>query len=173
MRWGDTGCRVGLRLEFEMAGKLLGSALALGFTGFADPPGRRFLSGCTRGICACRAEPMPAATPCQDVIKADLIKPDLIRIEVVYALPDQAWSAVLELPNGAIASEALAPAGFATRIPGFDVTLLSYAIFGRPVNATTVLRDGDRLELLRPLIADPQAGSAHAGAEERLVACNG
>jgi ribosome-associated toxin RatA of RatAB toxin-antitoxin module len=33
---GDAGCRVGLRLEFEMAGKLLGSALALGFTGFAD-----------------------------------------------------------------------------------------------------------------------------------------
>ncbi len=33
---GHTGCRVGLRLEFEMAGKLLGSALALGFTGFAD-----------------------------------------------------------------------------------------------------------------------------------------
>jgi ribosome-associated toxin RatA of RatAB toxin-antitoxin module len=33
---GDSGCRVGLRLEFEMAGKLLGSALALGFTGFAD-----------------------------------------------------------------------------------------------------------------------------------------
>jgi ribosome-associated toxin RatA of RatAB toxin-antitoxin module len=33
---GDNGCRVGLRLQFELAGKLLGSALALGFTGFAD-----------------------------------------------------------------------------------------------------------------------------------------
>ena len=33
---GDSGCRVGLRLHFELAGKLLGSALALGFTGFAD-----------------------------------------------------------------------------------------------------------------------------------------
>ena len=33
---GDNGCRVGLRLQFEMAGKLLGSALALGFTGLAD-----------------------------------------------------------------------------------------------------------------------------------------
>ena len=33
---GESGCRVGLRLQFEMAGKLLGSALALGFTGFAD-----------------------------------------------------------------------------------------------------------------------------------------
>ena len=33
---GEDGCRVGLRLDFEMAGKLLGSALALGFTGLAD-----------------------------------------------------------------------------------------------------------------------------------------
>ncbi len=33
---GENGCRVGLRLDFEMAGKLLGSALALGFTGLAD-----------------------------------------------------------------------------------------------------------------------------------------
>ncbi|HEY2346308.1 MAG TPA: SRPBCC family protein [Xanthomonadaceae bacterium] len=33
---GEAGCRVGLRLHFELAGKLLGSALALGFTGFAD-----------------------------------------------------------------------------------------------------------------------------------------
>ncbi len=33
---GDAGCRVGLRLQFEMAGKLLGSAMALGFTGLAD-----------------------------------------------------------------------------------------------------------------------------------------
>ena len=33
---GDNGCRVGLRLQFELAGKLLGSALALGFTGLAD-----------------------------------------------------------------------------------------------------------------------------------------
>ena len=33
---GDAGCRVGLKLQFEMAGKLLGSALALGFTGLAD-----------------------------------------------------------------------------------------------------------------------------------------
>ena len=33
---GENGCRVGLRLDFEMAGKLLGSALARGFAGLAD-----------------------------------------------------------------------------------------------------------------------------------------
>lgn len=79
-----------------------------------------------------------------------------LRVEVVYALPDRAWSVVLELPSGAIASEAAARSGLATQVPDFDEASLSYAIFGRAITATTVLRDGDRLELLRPLIADPK-----------------
>ena len=98
-----------------------------------------------------RADPVRA-----DRRGADLIRADVIRVEVVYALPHRAWSAVLELPLAAIASEAVARAQFAASIPGFDTTHLSYAIFGKAVNATTVLRDGDRLELLRPLIADPK-----------------
>jgi len=86
-----------------------------------------------------------------------------IRVEVIHALPHRAWSVVLELPAGAIASEAVARSGFATQVAGFDTAGLSYAIFGKTITATTVLRDGDRLELLRPLLADPkQARRARA-----------
>ena len=93
---------------------------------------------------------------------------DTIRVEVVYALPERAWSARLDLPADATAGDALARCDFAATIPGFDAADLSYAIFGKPVSATTVLREGDRLELLRPLVADPKqarrerAGSNHA-----------
>ena len=79
-----------------------------------------------------------------------------MRVEVVYALPNRAWSVVLELPSGAIASEAVVRSGFATQVADFDASGLSYAIFGKPITATTVLRDGDRLELLRPLVVDPK-----------------
>jgi putative ubiquitin-RnfH superfamily antitoxin RatB of RatAB toxin-antitoxin module len=99
---------------------------------------------------------MPAETVPVEMTRAETMRAHLVRVEVVYALPDRAWLVALELPEGAIASEALARAEFATQIPGFDVTQLSYAIFGKAVNATTVLRDGDRLEVLRPLIADPK-----------------
>jgi uncharacterized protein len=104
---------------------------------------------------------MAAEIPRTDLVGTDLKKSDpidlgQIRVEVIYALPDRAWSAVLELPGGAIASEAVARSQFATSIPDFDAVMLSYAIFGRAISATTVLRDGDRLELLRPLIADPK-----------------
>lgn len=87
-----------------------------------------------------------------------------MRVEVIYALPQQAWSVVLELAEGTSASEAVAHSGFGTRVPGFRTESLGYAVFGKPISATTVLRDGDRLELLRPLIADPkQARRLRAG----------
>jgi putative ubiquitin-RnfH superfamily antitoxin RatB of RatAB toxin-antitoxin module len=79
-----------------------------------------------------------------------------MRVELVYALPDRAWSIVLELPSGAIATEAVARSCLATQVADFDAAGLSYAIFGRTITATTVLRNGDRLELLRPLVADPK-----------------
>ncbi len=88
---------------------------------------------------------------------------ETIRVEVVYALPQHAWSAVLELPRGATASDAIARSGYAIRIPGFDAATLGCAVFGKTISAATILRDGDRLELLRPLIADPkQARRARA-----------
>jgi putative ubiquitin-RnfH superfamily antitoxin RatB of RatAB toxin-antitoxin module len=81
---------------------------------------------------------------------------DTIRVEVVYALPERAWSARLELPADATAADALMRSGFASTIPGFGAEALGFAIYGKPVSAATLLRDGDRLELLRTLIADPK-----------------
>jgi putative ubiquitin-RnfH superfamily antitoxin RatB of RatAB toxin-antitoxin module len=92
---------------------------------------------------------------------------EVMRVEVIYALPEQAWSVVLELPEGAIASEAVEGSGYPARIPGFDSTTLGYAIFGKPISAATVLRDGDRLELLRPLIADPKQARRIRATQDR------
>ena len=89
---------------------------------------------------------------------------DTLRVEVIYAVPDRAWSARLDLPVGATAADALERSAFAATVPGFDAAVLSFAIFGKPVTAATRLRDGDRLELLRPLVADPkQARRERAG----------
>jgi putative ubiquitin-RnfH superfamily antitoxin RatB of RatAB toxin-antitoxin module len=80
----------------------------------------------------------------------------MVRIEVVYALPERAWSIALELPAGATVADGLAASRFESLVPGLDADRLGYAVFGQPVQPSTVLRDGDRLELLRPLIADPK-----------------
>jgi len=76
-----------------------------------------------------------------------------MRIEVIRALGPKApdiQQVTLELPEGASVADALA-------LSGLDAPALAgYAIYGEPVNPSHPLRDGDRLELLRPLQLDPK-----------------
>jgi putative ubiquitin-RnfH superfamily antitoxin RatB of RatAB toxin-antitoxin module len=91
-----------------------------------------------------------------------------IGVQLVYAWPDRYWSLDLKLPAGATAATALSSAATALVEAGIDSTDLGLAIFGRGVETRTVLRDGDRLELLRPLLLSPQAArTARAAAARR------
>lgn len=72
-----------------------------------------------------------------------------IRVEVVYALPDKVEVVSLRLPAGATVREAIAACGLSIEFSGVGV-------FGRRVPADTKLADGDRVELYRPLAADPK-----------------
>jgi uncharacterized protein len=73
-----------------------------------------------------------------------------LRVEVVYALPWRQDSVVLQLGEGATAGEAALASGLAA--PGGTLRL---GIGGRRVGPGETLRDGDRVEILRPLAADP------------------
>lgn len=76
-----------------------------------------------------------------------------MRVEVCYALPQTQQVVVLELPEGATLGEALRASGLpaAHRL---DAAPLKAGIFGRLAGADTVLRDGDRVEIYRPLTVD-------------------
>ncbi len=74
-----------------------------------------------------------------------------MRIEVIQAWPRRHETATLELPEGAIVSDALAAAGFEHREAPAAV-----AIHGEIVPIDHPLRDGDRVELLRQLLLDPK-----------------
>jgi len=80
----------------------------------------------------------------------------MIRVEVVYALPGRCWSVTVELPEAATVAEALGAADLAARIPGLEPDPSRLAVFGRSVTPETVLRDRDRVEILRPLQIDPK-----------------
>lgn len=81
---------------------------------------------------------------------------DSVAVEVIYALPDKHWSVRLRLPGGATVADALALARMNERVPGLDMSALGTGIFGHKATPETVLADGDRIELLRPLLADPK-----------------
>lgn len=78
-----------------------------------------------------------------------------LRIEVVCAQPGRAWRLMLALPAGATVAEALAAADLPAKVPGLVVDPECLAIHGRAVSPGETLREGDRVEVLRPLLIDP------------------
>ncbi|HEX7342168.1 MAG TPA: RnfH family protein [Rhodanobacteraceae bacterium] len=78
-----------------------------------------------------------------------------IRVEVVVARIGQAWSRSLVLDAGATVADAVALSGLAAVCAEVSVTADCLGIFGRRVLPTHVLRDGDRVEIYRPLQLDP------------------
>ncbi len=79
-----------------------------------------------------------------------------LRVQVVYALPERCWAFALELGEGATVADALAAADLAGKLPGVLVDPARLAVFGKTAAPETRLHDGDRVEILRPLVADPK-----------------
>ncbi len=80
-----------------------------------------------------------------------------IAVTVVYALPARATEIEVSLPAGATVGDALAGSGIASRHPDADLAHCPVGIFGKHVDRQTLVADGDRIELYRPLIADPKS----------------
>jgi putative ubiquitin-RnfH superfamily antitoxin RatB of RatAB toxin-antitoxin module len=81
---------------------------------------------------------------------------DKINIEVVYALPGEQTLLKKELPEGATVMDGILASGLMAKYPELDLSAHKLGIFGKLTKADTVLRDKDRVEIYRPLIADPK-----------------
>jgi putative ubiquitin-RnfH superfamily antitoxin RatB of RatAB toxin-antitoxin module len=79
-----------------------------------------------------------------------------MKASVAVALPGRQEVIELELDPGATLADAIAAARLAERFPGVDFAAMRAGIWSRAAKLTTVLRDGDRVELYRPLNADPK-----------------
>jgi len=80
----------------------------------------------------------------------------VIRVEVVYATAARQELVALELESGATVVDAIEHSGLADKFAEFEVDPSSVGIFSRKVSLDYVLRDGDRVEIYRPLQADPK-----------------
>jgi hypothetical protein len=79
-----------------------------------------------------------------------------IRVEVVYALPERQALLAAELPAGSTVAAAIEASGVREQFPGMEIDPASVGIFSRKVTLDRVLQDGDRVEIYRPLKADPK-----------------
>lgn len=81
---------------------------------------------------------------------------DNIQVEVVYALPQEQALLALAVPQGSTAEQAVRLSGILDKYPDIDLAKNKLGIFGKLSKADAVLRDRDRVEIYRPLIADPK-----------------
>ncbi len=79
-----------------------------------------------------------------------------IKIEVVYALPDTQLLLKSEVPQGTTLAEGIRLSGMLDKHPEIDLEKGKFGIFGKLSKTDTVLREKDRIEIYRPLIADPK-----------------
>ena len=79
-----------------------------------------------------------------------------MKVSVVVALPARQEVIELELPEGATLGDAVAAARVAERFPELDVAALRYGIWGELREPGATLRESDRVEIYRPLAADPK-----------------
>ncbi|HEY1028584.1 MAG TPA: RnfH family protein [Pseudomonas sp.] len=81
-----------------------------------------------------------------------------LSIEVVYALPGEQKLLRLSVPVGTTVREAALASGMQQHFPGLDLQQASLGIFGKAVARPEerVLQEGERVEIYRPLVADPK-----------------
>ena len=92
---------------------------------------------------------------------------DLLAIEVAYALPDRQSLLRLDVPAGTTVEQAVQRSGLLEQYPDIDLAAAAVGIFGKPVPATTEVKSGDRVEVYRPLIADPKAARRKRAAKAK------
>jgi putative ubiquitin-RnfH superfamily antitoxin RatB of RatAB toxin-antitoxin module len=77
-------------------------------------------------------------------------------VEVAYALPDQQLIIPVQMPPKSNAEGAIQVSGILRKFPEIDLKVNQIGIFGKLTKLDTPLRNLDRVEIYRPLIADPK-----------------
>jgi putative ubiquitin-RnfH superfamily antitoxin RatB of RatAB toxin-antitoxin module len=81
----------------------------------------------------------------------------MIKVEIVFALPHKATCLEVEVAEGSTAEQVVLKSGIVEKCPEIELSNLSLGIWNRTVKSYQVVKEGDRVEIYRPLIADPKA----------------
>lgn len=92
-----------------------------------------------------------------------------IRIEVAYARADQQVIKKIEVEAGTTAEAAIRQSGILEQFPEIDLATNKIGLFSKATKLDTVLREMDRVEIYRPLIADPKEVRKQRAAEGKVM----
>ncbi|WP_342754055.1 RnfH family protein [Pantoea sp. MBD-2R] len=79
-----------------------------------------------------------------------------IAVEVVYALPEKQYFYTVNVEEGATVEQAIKASGILELRSDIDLTRNKVGVFSRPVKLGDEVQAGDRIEIYRPLLADPK-----------------
>jgi putative ubiquitin-RnfH superfamily antitoxin RatB of RatAB toxin-antitoxin module len=97
-------------------------------------------------------------------------KQNKIKIEVAYAIPEEQLIVPMTVDEGTTVQQAIELSGLLEKYPDIEIGKKNkIGIFGKLNKATTVLRDKDRVEIYRPLIADPKEVRRKRAAEGKRM----
>ncbi len=92
-----------------------------------------------------------------------------MKIEVVYALRDRQTLLELEISEGTTLQQAIKMSSILSIYPEIDLIKQKTGIFGKIVKLDTVLREKDRIEIYRSLIADPKVVRKEKAAQGKMM----
>lgn len=81
---------------------------------------------------------------------------EALSIEIAYALPQRQELVHVRLPSGSTVQQAIEASGLMQKYAEIDLKKNKVGVFGKLTKLDTPLRDRDRVEIYRPLIADPK-----------------
>jgi len=79
-----------------------------------------------------------------------------IKVEVAFARPDGQLILAVDVPAEATVEEIVKLSGIMEKFPEIDLAVNKVGVFGKLTKLTNTLREGDRIEIYRKLIADPK-----------------
>ncbi|MBE2894054.1 RnfH family protein [Spirabiliibacterium falconis] len=91
-----------------------------------------------------------------------------IHIQIAYALPDTYFLHSYQVEQGTTIQSAVLHSGILAQFHEIDLRKNQVGIFARPAKLTDVLQDGDRIEIYRPLLADPKEIRRKRAEQQRL-----
>lgn len=80
----------------------------------------------------------------------------MLKVEIACVLADDVLRMSLQVPEGATVEDVIDQSGLSKSHPELFPVTGSIGIFGRLCNEDALVRDGDRIEIYRPLRADPK-----------------
>lgn len=95
--------------------------------------------------------------------------PATIRVEVVYARSERQELVTVNLREGATLKDALDASGLLQKYPEIDLAKNKFGIYAKLSKPDALLRDRDRVEIYRPLIADPKEMRKQRAAEGKVM----